>query len=99
MADTPDKKPLGQGTMTRKRFYEIKARLEHETELDVATVMNAIQDVLNFDPDASLYNQKRMEQNKAYRERKKAEGISTYLSTGAKNYYYRQKAKNESKSA
>lgn len=94
--ETPHKQPLGQGTMTKKRFAEFTSFVtDCYGEETASTIAKKLQEILNFDPNAPMYNQKRMEQTKAYRERKKAEGISTYLSTGAKAYYYRQKAKQE----
>ena len=90
--ESPTKQPLGQGTMTKKRYYEIQKRLEDEMKLSsdtVLQVMTVIKDVLNFDPNVTLYDERSKQRLKEYREKKKQEGISTYITSGTKAYYYK----------
>jgi hypothetical protein len=81
------KQPLGQGTMTKKRFLEIKTLLENEPDLSIDKVMETIKLVLNFDPNVTTYSSERGRQIVENR-RKQAErmGVSTYFLNGKAHY-------------
>lgn len=67
----------------------------------VNSILEKFCEIMQFDPEASQYKAytKNMEKaRKAYVERKKEEGISTYISTGRKAHYYRKKQELEAKS-
>ena len=49
-------------------------------------------EVLSFDPNKSSYSEAQKESIKNYRERKKLQGISTYVSSGNKKCYEKKKA-------
>ena len=97
---TPAAKQLAQATLTKKRYWEIIAFMKDEYGEEVGEVLaQKMQEVMNFSPDVCRYNEKMKEKNKAWRDRKKAEGISTYVSGGAKGYYHRKKAEREAAAA
>lgn len=62
---------------------------------DQITILSSyIQEVFAFDPGAkyeSSYNAEKLEYVRTYRARKKAEGISTYISSGKKASYWGQR--------
>ena len=81
--ETSQKQPLGQGTMTKKRYQEIINFIKNRYGEDEAEVVaKKIQEVLNFNPNVSRYNEKVRIQGREYRDRKKQEGVSTSVSSG-----------------
>lgn len=93
-------KYLAQSTLTKKRYWEIIAFMKNEYGEEVGEVLGQkIQEVMKFSPDVSYYTEQMKQQTKAWRDRKKAEGISTYVSGGAKGYYHRKKAEREAAAA
>lgn len=82
----------GSRTLSKKKYYEILEALQRRfSKEEVDDITNIIKDVLKFDPSVSLYDEKAKESIKSRRERLKAQGISTYTSSGAKAYYHRNK--------
>lgn len=83
--------------ITRKRLDEIgellKTHLKSEDELE--GVLKGIASIFNFDPTKSTYDENRRRVTQEYRDRKKAEGITTYITSGGKVAY--QKRKNATK--
>lgn len=83
--------------LSKTRFLQIsqmvKNRIENE---DIATeIIQNICTIMKFDPEMKagqgLYDERRYQQIKEYREKKKAEGVSTYVSSGRKKHYHTQK--------
>lgn len=81
------------GTLSKKRWETFKERLD-------AIVDNAEQkekigqllcEVLKFDPNETSYTEAQAKRIKEYRERRKQEGISVYVSSGNKTRYEKQK--------
>lgn len=84
----------GNSTMSKKKYYELCAMLDNliQDKQQIETMLGALRTVLEFDPDVNTYNSQQAEKIKEYRKKKKDEGISTYISSGSKTTYYRQKA-------
>jgi hypothetical protein len=78
--------------LSQTRYNKILAFLDREFPQSKEGVASIIRQVLNYDPDDLTYLQKQKEANKKYYERKKAEGISTYVISGQKTHYYKMKA-------
>jgi hypothetical protein len=57
--------------------------------------MQIIKDIMLFDPDVSVYNLKMKDRIMERRAKLKEQGVSTYISSGAKASY--QKKKNTSR--
>lgn len=52
--------------------------------------------IMNYDPTASTYTPERKEAKKRYLEKKKQQGISTYVADGHKSVYWKKKAQDSS---
>ena len=80
------------GAINKKRYAEIYNQVCSKVDSPTALeIMDIIKEVLQFDPLATTYNEKAAQKIKEYRERKKAEGISTYISSGTKASYHKNK--------
>lgn len=78
--------------MSKKKFYEIEQNISTSLSKEqVNLVLETIKQVLNFDPEITSYDKDQAERIRKYRERKKNEGISTYVSSGAKAFYEKTK--------
>lgn len=85
--------PKSIGTLTKIKYNQIcdvlKENVSDVNAVELITMQ--IREILNFDPEAKAeykgYTKKHGEYIKAYRERKKQEGISTYVSSGRKKQY------------
>lgn len=83
--------------MNKKNYHAMLKRLE---DLNVPTdviddfALN-VQEIFAFDPNRVVkrYNEKNLEAVRRYRERLKAEGVSTYISSGKKSSYDKKKTK------
>ena len=84
-------KPIG--TMTRKRYNEIKEFIEGKYDAEVSEcIMETIRNVLKFDPNKSIYTKELGQKIFARRKEKSAEtGISLYVLSGAKKCYEKKK--------
>ena len=85
----------GSRTLSKKKYYELSNELTSrlgDAEL-VTKVLNTIKEVLDFDPEVSTYDEVQAKKIKEYRQRKKEEGISTYITSGVKSAYYKKKQK------
>ena len=92
--DSSQKQPLGQGTMTKKRYHEIIEYIQDQYGEEVAnTVGEKIKQSLNFDPNVTTYSSERGRQIVDNR-RKRAEllGVSTYVLNGKAHYERMRKA-------
>ncbi len=85
--------------MSKTRFAQIeRAVKECINNEDVSQqLIDKIKDIMKFDPEMKrpshgTYDDKKYNQIKEYRERKKTEGISTYVSSGRKASYYKGKS-------
>lgn len=82
----------GSRTLSKKMYYDIEARLNEKfKEEDVDAILSLIKEVMRFDPEKSVYSEKMKKQIQVRRERMKEEGISTYISSGAKASYDKKK--------
>jgi hypothetical protein len=83
----------GTRSFSKKKYYEMEQEIEKRYgEEETQEIMRIFCEVLKFDPNQTVYTERMKECIKARRERLKAEGISTYVSCGAKAYYERKKA-------
>lgn len=75
---------------TKKKYYELVQQSAKyiPDELSQKEFAEKIKEILNFDPCISTYQAHNV---KAYRERKKQEGVSTYITSGRKTQYYTSK--------
>ena len=88
--------------MSKKRYQDIMEMLTGELSGDQETVIGIMRkfcDIMKYDPEAKtihkkpcVYNEKQAQNIKNYRQRKLEEGISTYISSGTKNYYHAHKS-------
>lgn len=82
----------GKTCFSKKRYHEIETKIEAKYATDMASdIMSIIRDVLKFDPETSTYDEDNARKIKEYRAKKKAEGISTYISSGMKASYEKRK--------
>lgn len=86
-------KRVGYGTLTKQKYQELCQVLESTVNNKecIQQLLLALKQVLDFDPDASTYTKEQAERIKAYRNKKKEEGVSTYVSSGAKSAYHKRK--------
>jgi hypothetical protein len=85
-------------TLSKKKYYELEKMLSKEYNIeDVEKILSLLKNVLHFDPNISNYTEVTKENIMKRREKLKAEGISTYISSGAKAFYHNKK-KNAPKS-
>jgi PAS domain S-box-containing protein len=75
------------------------AVIEFDMGGNVMYANNLFCDIMKYDPEAKtihkkpcVYNEKQAQNIKNYRQRKLEEGISTYISSGTKNYYHAHKS-------
>jgi hypothetical protein len=83
-------------TLSKKKYTELQQALQDKYEqeddrVDVESVLEIIRTVLRFDPNLNSYNDVRAEQIREYRRKQKEAGVSTYVSSGAKSTYYKNK--------
>ena len=86
-----------QSMLTKKRYNDLKNILTEIYGADnrLEDALMKFCDMMRFDPEASTYNEKVAQQIKQYRERKKAEGVPIYVSSGNKASYHKRKAARE----
>lgn len=80
--------------MSKKLYHQLEVEVSKApgiSEEQAATVMSIIRDTFKFHPDAPIYNEKAKQQTQAFRQRRKEQGISTYVSSGKKASYERKK--------
>lgn len=88
--------------MSKTSYHKILAELQTYgmLESDVERFGNFIQTLFNFNPESKYpksknryhgYTEKHLEAVQRYRAKKKEEGVSTYVSSGVKNSYYKKK--------
>lgn len=90
-------------SMSKKRYQEYADLVFDKIQDQVVAeeLLKGLCDIMKFDPDkkhdkTGRYNEKQAKWIKEYRERKKENGISTYITSGAKSYYYSQKEARQS---
>lgn len=82
--------------LSKTSYAKIEELFGHLMDSDMVTkAMTIIRDTTKFDPTANTYNEKVAASIKKYREKKKAEGISTYVSSGSKKSYEKRKKNKE----
>jgi hypothetical protein len=81
-------------SMSKRRYKEIGDKLRDliGDEGKYEEAMRSIREIMNYDPEKTIkYTAETGRRIKEYRERKKEQGISTYVSSGAKAYYHKHK--------
>lgn len=79
--------------LSKKMFAELLILLKSQETFEQK--VESVKEMFNFDPDAkrpvrkSVYNKDAIDR---YRDKKKAEGVSTYVSSGNKSSYLKKKA-------
>ena len=96
MADTISNIKEGRAltSFNKKRYSEIESQLTKKgfDESAVASVLETLRTVLNFDPSATIYTPDHRERVKEYRKKKQLEtGLSTYQILNQKKYYEEHK--------
>ncbi len=86
----------GTGVISKKRYLEIKNRIETELSyVDNAVITKLLQDICNilsFDPNQSTYTKERGQKAiQRRKERSKELGVSTYILGGGKAVYEKKK--------
>lgn len=84
----------GTSTLSKKKYEEFSTGLSQlfaNEPYHVDKVLELLRITMHFDPNVSTYNEAQLQRIKARRERLKAEGVSTYVSSGTKACYYRRK--------
>lgn len=82
----------GSRTLSKKKYEEIAQALQAEHGKVVTdNVLSIIRNVMKFDPNMSTYTKQHASYIKEYRERKKEQGISIYVSSGLKKFREKQK--------
>jgi len=88
-----------RATLSKKRYAEIRDAYQELLEKEqVDKCMEILCEVLKFDPNGKTYTKERGAYLKAYRDKLKEEGISTYVSSGMKAAYHKRKELNASTS-
>jgi hypothetical protein len=88
---TSEYKSVGQ--MSKKRWDLFKEQLDETTNDEELKdkIKHLLCEVLKFNPNESSYTEAQAKRIKEYRERRKQEGISVYVSSGNKARYDKQK--------
>lgn len=82
-----------KASLSKKRYAEIRdAYLELMDKEQVDKCMAIMCEVTKFDPNGKTYTKERAIYLRAYRDKLKEEGISTYVSSGMKAAYHKRKA-------
>jgi hypothetical protein len=82
----------GTRTLSKKKYYELEEQLKNDfNEEQVETIMSKLRAVLHFDPNISVYTEKMKDSIYRRREMLKEAGVSTYVSSGTKAYYYKHR--------
>lgn len=83
-------------TISKIKFKELKeAFVEERGEEEAVKILDKLCSVLHFDPNVSSYNEENKQKTREYRKKLKDQGISTYISSGAKKYYDKKKKEKE----
>jgi len=79
-------------TLSKVKYADLERSLrdKYDEEL-VEGFLQVMRETLQFDPSMSSYDTKRSQQIREYRARKKAEGVSTYVTSGMKQAYEKRK--------
>jgi hypothetical protein len=90
-----DYKPVS--TLTKQRYYAVDKMVKEALGDDAKyeEFMIKFRDLFKFDPEKNSTVPKYAEKIKMKREQLKAEGISTYISSGGKKNYEKKKAQKE----
>ncbi len=82
----------GTRTLSKTKYYEMEKKLQERYEAEVVEgILTIMRTVLKFDPTVSVYNERMRETTYNRRARLKEAGISTYISSGMKSCYAKQK--------
>jgi hypothetical protein len=83
----------GSRTLSKVKYYEMESQMRERYEAEaVEGMLSILRSVLKFDPSLSLYNEKSKAATYNRRARLKESGISTYVSSGMKARYEKQRA-------
>jgi hypothetical protein len=87
-SEQKDTEYKGNRSFSKKKYYELQEALEQRYGKDQSSeILQVFRDVFKFDPTVSVYTEAMKASIKTRRERLKEQGISTYISSGAKAYY------------
>lgn len=79
-------------TISKSKYGELEKRFKETYDEQLAdSVLDLFKEVLKFDPSLNTYDKGQAKKIKEYRDKKKAEGISTYVSSGMKRHYEKRK--------
>lgn len=80
--------------LTKGRYKILAEAMYKEYEKDAADeILHLIKQTLNFDPEKSNYDTESKRKTMEYRAKLKEKGISTYVSSGRKAHYEKNKNK------
>ena len=83
----------GVRTITKTKYHEFEQQLNAEFQEETTNkILDILKNVLHLDPNVSVYNEKMKENIMRRRTKLKEQGISTYVSSGAKSFYDKKKA-------
>lgn len=78
--------------VTKTKYYELnKVVGEYLNTEKQEEFMKKFQDIFKYDPNKTTSTPEGVERTRKKREKLKAEGISTYISSGNKKYYEKKK--------
>jgi hypothetical protein len=88
-----ERKYSAQSLMSKKRFNEIKELLINTYGIErLNDTLEKICEIMHFDPEASTYTPNKGKKIMANRKKRAEElGVSTYVTSGAKAFYDKQR--------
>ncbi len=94
IVDSMDEPVKACVALTKARYKILTEAMYKEYEKDAADeILNIIKKALNFDPDKSNYDAESKRKTMEYRAKLKEKGISSYVSSGRKAHYEKNKIK------
>ena len=94
VSDMAQEEYKGSRTLSKKKFYELQDAFTSRLGTEQGSIaLEVVKETLKFDPNVSVYTETMKRGIVERRERLKKEGISTYVSSGAKSFYDKQKVK------
>ena len=90
----------GNRSFSKKKYYELEDSLMKKFGREQTDdILLIFREIFKFDPTVSVYTEAMKASIKSRRERLKEQGISTYVSSGAKAYYEKKKQSHVSENA
>lgn len=91
MTDTNNYKSISYVTKSKYILVSEKLKSIINDDLKHKEFMNAFKDIFKFDPNKIMSNPDQANKKRIKRDKLKEEGISTYISSGAKKSYEKKK--------